>query len=478
MGWPFMSRICFWFRRDLRLYDNVGLRRARDEADKLFTVYLVDGSHEHWPHRNGDRLRFKLDCVRALADDVESAGGTLIRRVTEQFGEEFLNLSDELDLDAVYWNRAYEPYERERDERVREALTQQGVSVETFKDQVLFEKREITTQKDDPYKVFTPYSNNWKSRKKPSPVEPVESIDSPEGVESGRCPSVDELGLETRLEDRGWPPGESAARDRMREFLREPVLDYDEVRDRPDLDGTSRLSPYLRFGLLSVRELYRGCRNRFQEADRTEGIETFVDELIWRDFYHQILWNFPRVATGNFHQKYDALEWRWDERQFEAWTRGETGYPIVDAAMRQLNETGWMHNRLRMIVASFLTKDLLIHWKHGERYFMNRLLDGDTAANNGGWQWAASTGTDAVPYFRIFNPVSQSEKYDPEGDFIRSYCPELSSLSADHIHAPFDADRETLAEADVSLGDDYPEPIVNHTTARERALERFEAVSD
>lgn len=469
-----MSSILFLFRRDLRLVDNIGLKKARQQADTLFTAFIVDASHEFWPHRSGDRLHFKLRAVQSLSKEIHEAGGELLIRVGS-VPAEVLDLAVELDVDAVYWNRSYEPYERERDREIEQRLAEQQIRCKNFKDQVLFEKQEITTKKQTPYKVFSPYSKRWKSARKPESVGKVLSFRRAQQTKSVPLPGVEELGLERNLADQSFEPSSDGARTRWNQFRQESLVDYDRNRDRPDWDETSKLSPYLRFGLISVRTLYWEAIEIYSEVERTQGIETFVDELIWRDFYHQILWNFPRVATGNFHEKYDLLEWEWDEKHFACWKQGKTGYPLVDAAMRQLNQTGWMHNRLRMIVASFLTKDLLIHWKHGEKYFMRRLLDGDTAANNGGWQWAASTGTDAVPYFRIFNPVSQSEQYDPEGEFIRRYCPELAELPNDQIHAPFQADPGEL-EAGICLGRQYPGPVVKHSWARERALDRFEAV--
>ncbi len=472
-----MTTILFWFRRDLRLHDNIGLYRARTRADRLYPVFIVDPNHPDWPHRNGDRLAFKLDCVRSLAEDIHRGGGKLIRRHGNQ-SVILPDLADKLNADAVFWNRCYEPYERRRDQGVRDQLEDNGITVETFKDQVLFEQDEITTQKDDPYKVFSYYAKTWKQKSKPDVVEPVNRFDKTTTVKQKSRPDVSELGLEQNLSEVAWTSSESAARNRMSQFLSEPVDQYDKNRDYPCRDGTSRLSPYIRFGLVSVRELYWESRSLLGSLDHTEGVETFVEELIWRDFYHQILYNYPRVATSNFREKYDSLEWERNEPHYTAWKNGQTGYPIVDAGMRQLNQTGWMHNRLRMIVASFLTKDLLIHWKQGERYFMNRLLDGDTAANNGGWQWAASTGTDAVPYFRMFNPVSQSEQYDPDGEFIRQYCGTLRALPDKHIHAPFNAPSTVLKKANVTLGENYPKPIVDHATARERTLKRFEELKD
>jgi deoxyribodipyrimidine photo-lyase len=473
-----MQTALFWFRRDLRTEDNVGLYEASEWADRLLTVFLVDPTHADWSHHCGDRLQFKLQCLDSLRTTIRSNGGDVIVRHQRPTAV-IPDLCDTESVDRVVWNRAYEPYERERDNDVRKTL-EPDVQVETFKDQVIFEQDEILTNAGDPYKVFTHYAKKWKTRSKPEVRPAVNDFSAPETVDPGTIPSLTQIGLDSHLDTHAWKPNRHAALDRWNTFLNQDIATYETDRNHPSRSGTSRLSPYLRFGLVSPRELLSDCRNQAKQStqDGVSSIDTFVEELIWRDFYQQILYNFPSVVDNNFKTKYDNIPWNTNREWLEAWKEGQTGYPIVDAAMRQLNQTGWMHNRLRMIVASFLTKDCLIHWQYGEKYFMNRLLDGDTGSNNGGWQWAASTGTDAAPYFRIFNPVTQSKKYDPSGKFIRRYCPELSALDDESIHAPFEVDSSRLNEANIRLGDDYPEPILDHSRRRDIALDAFKSVTD
>lgn len=468
-----MDTVLFWFRRDLRTRDNVGLMRARERATRLLTIFTIDPSHSDWKHRCGDRLHFKLESIQSLRGKIRDQGGNLLVRLDSP-GTVIPHICNREDVDSVFWNRCYEPYERKRDDKVRSALDEIQCSYKTFKDQVIFEKKEILTNKSSPYKVFTHYANKWKSRPKPESVDEVFEFGEPNNVPPGDIPSVKKVGLERHLESIDWEPDQDAAHTRWHSFKENKIENYETDRNFPARHGTSKLSPYLRFGLISPRKLVYDSREEIKNGKSKEDVETFIEEIIWRDFYQQILYNFPHVVDENFKPKYDELEWENHPKWFEAWKNGRTGYPIVDAAMRQLNQIGWMHNRLRMIVASFLTKDCFIHWKKGEKYFMNRLIDGDTGSNNGGWQWASSTGTDAAPYFRIFNPISQSEQYDPEGEFIRNYCPELESLDNDNIHAPFQAEASALNDAEVKLGEDYPKPILDHQERRKIALEKFE----
>ncbi len=473
-----MQKILFWFRRDLRLTDNRGLHEAASDGD-VVPMFVVDPTHRSWPHACGDRLGFKLDAVGSLRSSIKNCGGTLLVR-TGNPAEILPDLARNIGADAVYWNRAYEPYERDRDRRTTQSLEDAGVSVETFKDQVLFEQREILTGEGTPYQVFTYYAKKWRTRVSPDPVSRVTSFAGGDLPDPGPIPEPSDFGLVKRLDDISWTPTEEAARRRRDDFLVKKAPDYEQNRDYPAREGTSRLSPHLRFGLVSARETVKKAFERRSELpdEKREGVDTFIEELIWRDFYHQFLYNHPRVVSENFRTKYDEVAWERHPDWLAAWKNGETGFPLVDAAMRQLNETGWMHNRLRMIVAQFLTKHCLIHWKKGETYFMNRLIDGDTAANNGGWQWSASTGTDAAPYFRVFNPVSQSKEYDPEGRFIRSFCPELSELPDIAVHTPWRAGEEVLSEAGISPGSDYPEPILDHNERREHAIETFQAAAE
>jgi deoxyribodipyrimidine photo-lyase len=364
-----------------------------------------------------------------------------------------------------------------RDAAVARALAAEGIEFLTRKDQVIFEKDEVLTQGGTPFSVFTPYKNAWLKKLEPFYLKayPVESyVRNLAPPPAGRLLTLDDIGFrQTNLCELGMAGGAAAARKLLTDFLPR-MARYRETRDFPAKKGPSYLSVHLRFGTVSIRELARAAWEAARAGD--EGAATWLSELIWRDFYFMILHHHPRVVSQAFKPAYDAIRWPNDETLFKAWCEGRTGYPIVDAAMRQLNQTGYMHNRLRMIAASFLVKDLLVDWRLGEKYFADRLNDFDLAANNGGWQWAASTGCDAQPYFRIFNPVAQSEKFDAEGAFIRKYLPELAGCETRHIHAPWTMTPDRQRAADVIIGRDYPAPVVDHAEARLRALELYKAV--
>jgi deoxyribodipyrimidine photo-lyase len=389
--------------------------------------------------------------LESLRDDVSAAGGRLIFRhgpVLEELNAVFR----ETKAQALFYNRDYEPSARERDGAVEKWARGAGIEVRSFKDGVLHEPDEVLKDDGKSYGVFTAYARQWRLRSR-DPVLPVVKFHRPAGLHepsSVELPSLKSLGFHTTLE---LPPaGETAARDQLKRFASGPLLRYRERRDFPAVAGTSQLSPHIRMGALSPRTMLAVMEKAAQaHGEAREQIDTFVGELVWRDFYRQILWHFPHAASGAMKEKYQHVKWSNNERLFAAWCEGRTGYPIVDAGMRQLNTTGWMHNRVRMIVAAFLTKDLLVSWQWGERYFMQRLLDADLASNNGGWQWSASTGTDAQPYFRIFNPIAQAKKFDPEGKYIHRYVPEVDSA-------------------------DCPKPIVDHATQRVKALELFKRI--
>jgi deoxyribodipyrimidine photo-lyase len=364
---------------------------------------------------------------------------------------------------------------------VRTALAETHIDFRTRKDHVVFERDEVLTGGGTPFSVFTPYRNAWLKRL--SPADLVEHPVAEHAVRLARPPAhyrgvppLADLGFTATNVLEHLTPGTSGAERLLRDFLGR-IDRYAETRDYPAVKGPSNLSVHLRFGTVSIRALARAAHERWLAG--SHGAEVWLSELIWRDFYHQVLYHHPHVVERSFRREYDAVQWEQGataQRLFGAWQAGRTGYPLVDAAMRQLNETGYMHNRLRMVAASFLTKDLGIDWRAGEHYFALALNDFDLAANNGGWQWAASTGTDAQPYFRIFNPVSQSEKFDARGDFIRRYVPELAGLSNEAIHAPWRLGAEELARAGVRLDDTYPRPIVEHDLARKRTLERYAVV--
>ncbi|EHR73029.1 deoxyribodipyrimidine photolyase [Burkholderiales bacterium JOSHI_001] len=484
---PF-DRALVWFRRDLRADDHAALSQALRSAHQVWCAFVFDRAILDTLPRADRRVEFihhslvDLDAqLRALGQSHGVDGAGLI--VLHGHATAALpRLAAELGVQAVFSHHDDEPDALARDAKVLGALADAGILLRSFKDVVVFERSEVLTGAGGAYNVFTPYKNAWLRRVQADDLaahavarHAAALAALPEG--RGGIPSLAQIGFEpTNLRALKLPTGSSGAHELLDDFL-ERIDRYAEHRDFPAIRGPSYLSTHLRFGTVSIRRLAREAWQRMQGGSR--GAEVWLSELIWRDFYHQILHHHPRVVGHCFKPEYDRLKWdhgKHADALFAAWCEGRTGYPLVDAAMHQLNDSGYMHNRLRMVVASFLTKDLGLDWRRGEAYFALHLNDFDLAANNGGWQWAASTGCDAQPYFRIFNPVSQSEKFDPEGKFIKRYLPQLAKLSAKDVHAPWLAKPLELAAAGLELGRDYPQPVVDHDLARQRTLERFAAV--
>jgi deoxyribodipyrimidine photo-lyase len=461
-----------WFRRDLRCYDHAALYAALTQSRRVYCAFVFDREIlERLPRRDDRRVEFIWHSVRELQQELARRGGGLLV-VQGRAREEIPALAAKLKADGVFASHDYEPAAVERDEAVRAALAHRGTAFVTCKDQVIFEKDEVLTQDGRPFSVFTPYKNAWLKRldgffMQAYPVEKY--FDRLAASPGASMPALADIGFKpTNLLDLEITPGMAGA-GRLFANFRKRMAEYHERRDFPALKGPSYLSVHLRFGTISIRAL---AREAWQAANR--GAAVWLSELVWRDFYFMILHHHPRVAAHAFRPEYDALEFFNDEKLFRAWCEARTGYPLVDAAMRQLNQTGYMHNRLRMVVASFLVKDLHIDWRRGERYFAEELNDFDLAANNGGWQWAASTGCDAQPYFRIFNPVTQSQKFDAQGKFIRKYVPELSRCNDKFIHAPWLMNAAQQAHAGVVIGRDYPAPVVDHAAARAITLEIYQ----
>ncbi|RXK62805.1 deoxyribodipyrimidine photo-lyase [Lacibacter luteus] len=423
--------IC-WFRRDLRLHDNAALYYALKEGIPVVPVFIFDRSIlDQLEDKQDRRVEFIHNAVEAMQQQLQEMGSSM--EVFYGFpADVFRKLAEKYNIEKVFTNHDYEPYAKQRDAAIQQQLNAAGISFHTYKDQVIFEKDEVLKDDGKPYTVFTPYSRKWKAKLndfylKSYPVEKYRENFYRQQAQV--IPSLTEMGFEAI----GIPFPSSATR-------KEIIKQYKEQRDFPAIEGTSRLSVHLRFGTISIRELAK------QALALSEG---FLNELIWRDFYHMILWHFSHVGEDKaFKKEYDFIQWRHDENDFHKWCNGQTGYPIVDAGMRELNATGFMHNRVRMIVASFLTKHLLIDWRWGEAYFAKKLLDFDLAANNGGWQWAAGSGCDAAPYFRIFNPYLQTQKFDPKLEYIRKWVPEFEGFN-------------------------YVQPIVQHEFARKRCLEVY-----
>ena len=457
----------WWIRRDIRLHDNQTLEAARQDADHLIPLFIIepDLMDDAAPKRRA----FLLNALSDLDQQLQSLGSRLVVRQGPA-AEAFEELQDELDEIIVYAHEDYSPFARERDGAVGESLI-----LKTFPDLTLRNPDAILKDDGDPYVVYTPYKNKWYESPLPTPADCLPAPDSlpplPKRITSKDLPPAEPVP--------DFPGTAKEAQDRLTKFTNDGIHHYQSRRDRLDLNGTSRLSPYLRFGLLSAREAFAHAQIAYLQADgdkdRSE-IRTWMDELVWREFYIAILYHFPYVMDGPFRDKYQDVPWRDAPEDLKDWQAGRTGFPIVDACMRQLNQTGWMHNRGRMIVASFLTKDLLINWQEGEAWFMAHLVDGDPAANNGGWQWSAGTGTDAAPYFRIFNPVLQGQKYDPDGAFIARWVPALKKLPEKFRHEPWKMTEEEAQKYDFTKGHDYPERLVEHKFARKRALDAYKSV--
>jgi deoxyribodipyrimidine photo-lyase len=423
----------FWFRRDLRLQDNAGLYHALKDGNPVLPIFIFDSNILDELEDKTDR---RVEFIHLALQNIQKQLVKINSSLDVRYGtplDIYTALLSEYSIEKVFTNHDYEPYAKERDSAVHKLLEKHGASFHTFKDQVLLEKEEVLKDDGKPYTVFTPYSRKWKAvlaefHLKPYPDKKYFKNFYKQAER--KIISLEEMGF--KATGQSFPE---------KEWKGQIIRNYKEQRDIPSIQGTSRLSVHLRFGTLSIRELAgeAGALN-----------ETFLNELIWRDFYHMILWHFPNVVGNAFKPDYDKIKWRNNEKEFAAWCNGQTGYPIVDAGMRELNTTGFMHNRVRMIVASFLTKHLLIDWRWGEAYFAKKLLDFDLAANNGGWQWAAGSGCDAAPYFRVFNPYLQTQKFDPKLKYIRKWVPELEEFS-------------------------YPKPIVVHEEARKRCLEVYAA---
>ncbi len=475
-----------WFRRDLRMADNAALHLALSQCAQVHCVFVFDQAILAPLPRADRRVEFireslvELDAALRQLSGKAGAGLIVAHAVAR---DEIPRLAAALQVQAVFAARDYEPQAQARDDAVREALAQVGCAFFTCKDQVIFEGREILTQSGTPYGVFTPYKNNWLKRVAPEDLAQHDSaplaqrlLERPLEFQNP-VPGLNEIGFEpTNLASLKIPTGESGGQALFEAFF-ERMDDYHATRDFPAVKGPSYLGVHLRFGTVSIRQLVRIALQR--QATGSPGAAVWLSELVWRDFYFAILANFPHVARQAFKPEYDAISWEQGphaDALFAAWCEGRTGYPLVDAAMAQINQTGYMHNRLRMVAGSFLVKDLGLDWRWGERYFAEQLNDFDLSANNGGWQWVASSGCDAQPYFRIFNPISQSEKFDPQGKFIRRYLPQLAKLSDKDIHAPWEAKPLELQMAGVVLGQNYPHPVVAHDEARAKTLARYAVV--
>ncbi len=468
-----------WFRDDLRIADNRALSAAAATGRPVVPIYIHDeesdglrplgGASRWWLHHSLDALSRDLTTFGLRLAILRGSAATAVPKLVEEIGAA-----------AVFWSRRYGASERVVDTRIKSALTEAGVETESHNDHLLVEPWDMQTMAGEPFKVFTPF---WRALNGRGGVEtPIAKPKQIAGTRMQIAGSValEDLGLLPTKPDwagglrDAWTPGEAGAHERLTNFLRSGLRGYAEERDRPGRDATSALSPHLRFGEISPRQVWDAARNAAHSGGAQLGdVEKFLSELAWREFSYHLLFHNPDLATRNYQPRFDAFPWRSDAKGLQVWQRGRTGIPIVDAGMRQLWHTGWMHNRVRMIAASFLSKHLLIDWRAGENWFWDTLVDADPANNPASWQWIAGSGADAAPYFRVFNPVLQGEKFDPDGAYVSRWVPELAKLSIPYIHKPWTAPEAALDAAGITLGNDYPRPMVDLPEGRARALAAF-----
>jgi deoxyribodipyrimidine photo-lyase len=464
--------IIVWFRRDLRIADNPALHEAAKTGRPVICLYVLETDTERelgsasqwWLHHS----------LKSLAADLDGIGAKLILRRGQAYRVVDM-LIEETGADSLYWNRRYDLAPREIDGAIKADLTQRSLTVKSFRANLLSEPWSVETKTGGYYKVFTPY---WRAAQ--DSIDTAEPLPAPNSLAAydGAIKSDDlsDLNLLPSSPDWGakmrphWEIGRSGAEKSLASFLETSVEDYAEDRNRPDKEGgTSKLSPHLAFGEISPKEIRHACKDDLEKA------RVFLSEIGWREFSYVLLFHNPKLASENYKEAFDNFEWNNDASHLKRWQHGQTGYPFVDAGMRQLWQTGWQHNRVRMVTASFLIKHLLIDWREGEKWFHDTLVDADPASNAASWQWVAGSGADASPYFRIFNPFTQGEKFDPNGDYVRKFVPELSKMPKKYIHRPWEAPQNVLDYAGVKLGKDYPKPIVDHKEAREKALTRYKA---
>lgn len=484
-----MKKGLVWLRRDLRAHDHAALSAALQTCDQVWLAFIFDKDILE-PLAKDEKFDRRVDFIWQSVIELDQQlklkskhpeAGVIVRY--GKASECIVQIANQLGVETVFANRDYEPSAIERDRVVSLALEEKSIQLQLLKDQVIFQIKEVLTGQGTVFSVFTPYKNAWLKKLSHHDIEPhdcefhIQNLAAIPKELQLPIPSLESMGFVQTGIEKFLPPGISGGAHFFEDFLHR-IDHYDATRDFPAVKGPSYLSTHLRFGTVSIRGLVREAHQRMIAGSR--GATIWLSELIWRDFYFMILANHPRLASGaSFKPDYDRIEWesgKHAQKLFKAWCDGKTGYPLVDAAMRQLNSSGYMHNRLRMVAACFLIKDLGIDWRWGEAYFAKHLNDFDLAANNGGWQWASSSGCDAQPYFRIFNPITQSEKFDAQGKFIRKYLPELSKLSDKSIHAPWLAGHIELQSAGIQLGKDYPEPIVMHDEARTKTLMRYSVV--
>lgn len=476
-----MGSIIVWFENDLRVSDNPALYYAAKNG-KVVPLYIYTKDKER-KSLGGAKKWWLYKALLSLSKQLERFGLKLIIRKADNSFLVLESLIKKVGAEAVYWNKRFDPNLERRDESVRMQLISLGVKVECFDDFLLHDPRNFLMDNGKPFAIFTPFWRKFEREvvvSKPLPV-PESLLGVKVAVASER---LDDLGLLPKVNwytdmDKFWDVSEEGAQNRIDWFLCNAVESYEEDRDRPDVDGTSLMSPYLSVGLISPRQIWYKVVDGGELGTFTKGKKSFLRQLVWREFSYHVLYHNPDMVSKNLKRKFDMFPWRWDRTDdYFRWTKGLTGIPIIDAGMRQLWKIGWMHNRVRMIVASWLTKNLLIHWKLGEEWFWDTLVDADVANNVQGWQWVAGCGADAVPYFRIFNPVLQSKKFDPNGEYIKKWVPELEKLPVEYIHEPWNTPKHILKKVGLELGKDYPLPMASINETRQKALEAFRRLKD
>lgn len=467
--------LILWFRQDLRLQDNPALLAAMATGYRILPLYILEESPNN-PWKMGGASRWWLH--KSLA----SLNITLQEHLCLQKGQPLAILKDLVkkhNVQAIYWNRLYEPHAIKRDKEIKATFKQKGIDVKSFNGSLLFSPPQLIQKNGAPYKVFSAFYRQASSQapellREPLPSKiPFQKEDSPDLTDLGLYPSIP---WHTLIE-KEWSPGEAGALRRLETFLDKGLRGYKKGRDYPALPHVSRLSPHLHFGEISPHRVWHKTTQRVLAENLEQDGDCFLRELGWREFSYYLLYHFPTLPEKNLHEKFDKFPWQHNEAHLKAWQRGQTGYPLIDAGMRELWQTGYMHNRVRMIVASFLVKNLRLHWHQGEAWFWDTLLDADLANNSASWQWVAGSGADASPYFRIFNPVLQGQKFDPQGTYVRQYVPEIRGLPDKFIHNPWDAPPSLLDSAHIKLGIDYPEPIIDLKRSREEALAAFHTLN-
>lgn len=469
--------IIVWFRQDLRLRDNPAFRTAYDADRPIIPLYILDdinsgewkmgGASRWWLHQSLEKLNEDLDGALCLKV------GDPIKVIPE--------LIKETGAKDIHWNRCYEPWRIERDTQIKSNLKDKDIGAHSHNGTLLFEPHTVLKEDGTPYKVFTPFYKKGCLGRAPEPREPLAKPQSPDLMQHKGL-ELDELELmpdikwyETMTEE--WQPGEKGAENRLDEFLESGMKNYKEGRNHPAQKNVSRLSPHLHFGEISPNSVWYAAKETMIAEHWEKDGEHFLSELGWREFSNNLLYHFPDLPRKNLQEKFNAFPWSTDDEALTRWQKGMTGYPIVDAGMRELWQTGYMHNRVRMIVGSFLVKNLLLHWHHGEDWFWDTLLDADLANNSASWQWIAGCGADAAPYFRVFNPVTQGKKFDGDGEYVRKYVPEIKALPDKYLHCPWETPSDILQHLNIKLGDTYPKPIVDLKASRELALEAFKSIS-